>query len=90
VPLLDALTEAAELAGAVNCVKRDGDRLVGDNTDGRGFLDALRAVLDPAGARVVVIGAGVELASTVVEDAQRGTGTSPDWPHWTVRAAPFA
>ena len=37
VPLLDRLTEAARLAGAVNCIKRDGDELIGDNTDGRGF-----------------------------------------------------
>jgi shikimate dehydrogenase len=74
VPLLDALTEAAELAGAVNCVKRDGDRLVGDNTDGRGFLDSLRTVLDPAGARVVVIGAGGAARAIVAELALAGAG----------------
>ena len=74
LPLLDALTEAAELAGAVNCVKRDGDRLAGDNTDGRGFLDALRAELDPAGARVVVIGAGGAARAIVAELALAGAG----------------
>jgi len=74
VSLLDALTEAAELAGAVNCVRRDGDRLVGDNTDGRGFLNALRTVLDPAGARVVVIGAGGAARAIVAELALAGAG----------------
>jgi shikimate dehydrogenase len=74
VPLVDALTDAAELAGAVNCVKREGERLVGDNTDGRGFLDALRTVLDPAGARVVVIGAGGAARAIVAELALAGAG----------------
>src|SRR5215475_10816540 len=31
---LDEVTPAAQLIGAVNTVRRDGDRLVGDNTDG--------------------------------------------------------
>ncbi len=58
VPLLDRLTQAARLAGAVNCIKRDGDELIGDNTDGRGFLTSLRGVADPKGTTAVVIGAG--------------------------------
>jgi shikimate dehydrogenase len=62
------------LAGAVNCVRRDGDRLVGDNTDGRGFVDALRTVLDPGGARVVVIGAGGAARAIVAELALAGAG----------------
>ena len=33
---LDELSADAELLGAVNCVTRDGDRLVGDSTDGGG------------------------------------------------------
>ena len=39
----------------MNCVYRDGDRLVGDNTDGGGFVDALRIDedIDPAGMRCV-------------------------------------
>ena len=57
---LDELTEAARLIGAVNTVVRRGDRLVGDNTDGKGFLRGMRqdAGLDPAGKRVVLLGAG--------------------------------
>jgi shikimate dehydrogenase len=49
VPLVDELTEAARLSGAVNCIKREGERLVGDNTDGKGFLASLSTPI-PAGA----------------------------------------
>jgi len=38
---LDRLSPAATLIGAVNCVVREGDALVGENTDGAGFLAAL-------------------------------------------------
>ena len=50
---------AADLA-AVNCVFWRDDRLVGDNTDGAGFLDALRVDhgIDVAGRRCVLVGAG--------------------------------
>lgn len=57
---VDALTPVAEALGAVNCVYWDGDRLVGDNTDGTGFVDALRADagVEPSAHRCVVVGAG--------------------------------
>ena len=46
--------------GAVNCVWWRGEELVGDNTDGAGFLDALDQDegYDPRGQRAVVLGAG--------------------------------
>lgn len=60
IPYLDELTEAARLIGAVNTVKREGDRLIGDNTDGKGFLRGVRtdAGCDPKGKRVILLGAG--------------------------------
>ena len=58
VPLLDALGESAKLIGAVNCVVRRGERLIGENTDGQGFLTSLREILDPSGRRFVLFGAG--------------------------------
>jgi shikimate dehydrogenase len=67
VPLLDRLSDAARLAGAANCVKREGDELVGDNTDGRGFLESLRRVVEPRGATAVVIGAGGAARAIVAE-----------------------
>jgi len=72
VPLVDELTPAAQLAGAVNCVKREGRKLVGDNTDGKGFLAALRNVLDPDGVEAVVIGAGGAARAIVAELALAG------------------
>lgn len=59
VAAVDRLTPRAARLGAVNTVLRDGDRLVGDSTDGVGLLDAL-AEHDwhPDGRRVVVLGAG--------------------------------
>ena len=57
---VDERTPAAAALGAVNCVFWRDDRLVGDNTDGAGFVDALRvdADLEVAGRRCVVVGAG--------------------------------
>ncbi len=55
----DELTETARTLGVVNAVcNRDGV-LVGDSTDGEGFLRALGdAGVDPADAKCVVVGAG--------------------------------
>jgi len=56
----DELSPDAAALHSVNTVRRDGDdRLFGDSTDGEGFLRALReAGHDPAGAEVVLLGAG--------------------------------
>lgn len=57
---VDDRTPVAAALGAVNCVFwRDG-RLVGDSTDGPGFVDALRIDhgIDTDGRRVVIVGAG--------------------------------
>jgi shikimate dehydrogenase len=57
---VDDRTPVAAALGAVNCVCWRGDRLLGDNTDGAGFVDALRMDegVDPAGLRCAVLGAG--------------------------------
>src|SRR5437762_2273257 len=53
LPLLDAVTHEAERIGAVNTLLfPPGGRTVGDNTDGRGFLAALRGRVRLSGARV--------------------------------------
>ena len=58
--VLDRLSADAVALGAVNCVARDGQELVGHNTDGAGLVDSLRVDegVDPAGMRCVVVGAG--------------------------------
>ncbi len=70
---LDSLSTAAELMQAVNCVNRVGDQLIGENTDGKGFVQSLREVIDPAGKRVVIIGAGGAARAIAVELGLAGT-----------------
>jgi shikimate dehydrogenase len=72
IPYLDELGQSAALIGAVNCVVRRGDRLTGENTDGRGFLTSLRTVADPHGARVTILGAGGAARAIAVELALAG------------------
>lgn len=69
---LDELSPAAELMGAVNCANRVGEKLVGENTDGKGFVQSLRELDDPAGKRVVVLGAGGAARAIAVELALAG------------------
>ena len=69
---LDGLGESAALIGAVNTVVRRDDTFIGENTDGRGFVAALRTVADPAGARVVMFGAGGAARAVAVELALAG------------------
>lgn len=59
----DRVTERARRAGAVNCVRCDGDALHGDNTDGIGLVvDLQRLAADGGfalrGARLLLLGAG--------------------------------
>lgn len=58
--LVDERTEVARRLGAVNCVVRRQDVLLGTNTDGEGFVASLvrGAAFTPAGKRCLVIGAG--------------------------------
>jgi shikimate dehydrogenase len=55
---LDGTSEAAGLMGAVNCINRVDDQLIGENTDGKGFVQSLRELIDPAEKRIVLLGAG--------------------------------
>lgn len=56
---VDVCTADAAALGAANTVRREGERLVGDNTDGGGYVDSLLAEgIDPAGRRCVVLGGG--------------------------------
>ena len=69
---LDSLGESASLMGAVNCVVRRGDRLIGENTDGLGFVQSLRTLTDPKGKRVLMLGAGGAARAIGVELALAG------------------
>ena len=69
---LDGLGESAAVMGAVNCVVRREDRLIGENTDGKGFLQSFREVAEPKGRSVVVLGAGGAARAIAVELALAG------------------
>jgi shikimate dehydrogenase len=72
---LDRLAESAEIIGAVNCVVMRGNELVGENSDGQGFLSSLRTVVDPAGKAIVLFGAGGAARAIAVEIALAGAGS---------------
>jgi shikimate dehydrogenase len=74
IPLLDGLGESASVIGAVNCVVRRGDKLIGENTDGKGFLRSLTDLTDPKGKTVVLFGAGGAARAVAVELALAGVG----------------
>ena len=60
IPFLDGLSDDAKLIGAVNTIEVRSGRLIGHNTDGRGFLRSLREETGfrPKGKRVLIIGSG--------------------------------
>ena len=76
VSLMDELSADAALYRSVNTVCRREGRWYGYNTDGEGFLQALReAGMDPAGRRVLVLGAG-GAAKAVVSKLVQGDAQS--------------
>jgi len=72
---LDGLGRSAATIGAVNCAVRRGDKLIGENTDGVGFMESLRTAVDPAGKSLVVFGAGGAARAIAVEAALAGAAT---------------
>ncbi len=59
LPLLDELTPAAKLAGAVNTVMVKDKKLIGHTTDGVGYLRSISATgHDISGKKMTLLGAG--------------------------------
>lgn len=60
IAYLDELSEEARLIGAVNTIEIKEGKLIGHNTDGRGFLRSLRdnAGFNPKGKQIFIIGSG--------------------------------
>jgi shikimate dehydrogenase len=69
---LDGLGESAEIMGAVNCVVRRQDKMIGENTDGKGFLRSLSVITDTKGTSIVIFGAGGAARAIAVELALAG------------------
>jgi shikimate dehydrogenase len=75
IPLLDDLSEEARAIGAVNTIVREGERLVGYNTDASGWAWGFKRALPKADlSRVVLLGAGG--AGAAVGYAALGLGVS--------------
>lgn len=74
IPHLDGLTETAEKIGAVNTIVRQSDgTLLGENTDGKGFIRSVtEAGLDLRGVNAVILGAGGAARAIGVELAVAG------------------
>ena len=70
---LDELSEAAEIIGAVNTIINNDGKLFGENTDGKGFITALKdAGVSVVGKNITVLGAGGASRAISVECALAG------------------
>ncbi len=60
IPFLDEVYPTSRIIGAVNTIHLKDGRLIGYNTDGRGFIRALKEMLKikPRGKRFFILGAG--------------------------------
>ena len=73
IPMLDELSEAAEIIGAVNTVINENGRLIGENTDGKGFTRSLmNEGVDLNGKKIMILGAGGAARAIAVECALCG------------------
>lgn len=70
IPLLDELAGSALRYNAVNCVKNDGGRLIGYNTDCDGFLKSVENF--PLGGEVLLLGCGGAGRMMGIEAARHG------------------
>lgn len=77
VDAVDRLTPTAELLQSVNTISWRGQHLLGDSTDGAGFVDALRhdEGVDPSGRHAVVLGAGGAARAVVLALANAGAAS---------------
>lgn len=74
LPWLDELSPEAEIIGAVNTIKNQDGKLVGFNTDGQGFEQALKESWGRSlnGARLVLVGAGGAARAVAVQAGLSG------------------
>lgn len=76
IPYLDELDSNAELIGAVNTVEARDGKLIGHNTDGKGFINAFNEEvgISISKRRFVVIGAGGAARAVSTALAAEGAG----------------
>lgn len=67
IPFLDEVTDRVKKVGAANLIYWDGDKLCGDNTDVKGFMDPLeKNPLPKEYKKVLLLGAGGAARAAVV------------------------
>lgn len=70
---LDEIAESASLIGAVNTIINENGKLIGENTDGKGFMLSLESSgVEPKGKNIVILGAGGAARAISVELALAG------------------
>ncbi|MCD7905935.1 MAG: shikimate dehydrogenase [Clostridiales bacterium] len=73
LPYLDEISEAAGIIGAVNTVVVKEGKLIGDNTDGKGFIQALEMNgISVKEKNITILGAGGAAKAIAVECALAG------------------
>ncbi len=72
IPYLDELSPEAAACGAVNVISHKNGRLIGYNTDGQGFVAALKEVGFLIEGQAIFIGAGGAARSVAYEMARAG------------------
>ncbi len=55
---LDGVSDRAKKCGSVNVISTEGDRLVGDNTEGAALVELIRQHANLVGKRALVVGSG--------------------------------
>lgn len=73
IPLLDEISIEAQMIGSVNTVLNDNGKLIGYNTDGKGYVRSLREEgIDINGSKIVIVGAGGATSSVAIQLALDG------------------
>ncbi|MEO8538849.1 MAG: shikimate dehydrogenase [bacterium] len=92
IPFLDELGGQSARVGAVNTIVNREGRLFGFNTDGPGFVAALRneAAFNPAGKSILVVGAGGAARGIVFALAEASAAEIAIWNRTPERAQRLA
>lgn len=76
IPFLDELSLAAKIIGAVNSIRVQDGQLIGENTDGKGFVTSLMETgVELNGRIITVLGSGGAARAVAVECAISGAET---------------
>ena len=76
IPFLDELSPAAKIIGAVNSVRVQDGQLIGENTDGKGFVTSLMETgIELKERTISVLGSGGAARAVAVECAISGAKT---------------